>query len=312
MLVPVTGDSAWLSPLALTAAVLLVGGALAGGVRARGSLPARADVDVLGVLLLGGALAGVVLTFAGAETTRSVVDDRWPLYLSVGARRRARVRRPAAPVPGRRWYRAALLRPRGARAAVAANALVGVALVAVVVDVPVFARVTRFPTSQLGAALVLLEFLAALPVGALAGGWLIGRPCGLRGVGCRREPWPGVASRSPPSRSRATLRWDARALYGAPAQLLLVAAGLGFGLAVAPLNAVLLAVTEAPAHGIASALAVLARTMGMLVGLSVLTAVGLRVFEARQAGIATPFTLCPSSPEVVPGVRTGHAGLRGR
>lgn len=299
VLVPVTGDSAWLSPLALTAAVLLVGGALAGGVRARGSLPARADVDVLGALLLGGALAGVVLTFAGAETTRSVVDDRWPLYLSVAlaaalgfAARQRRTRMPLVP--------RGLLRPRGARAAVAANALVGVALVAVVVDVPVFARVTRFPTSQLGAALVLLEFLAALPVGALAGGWLIGRALWPEG---RRVPPRAVAGAGLALAAVAlagTLRWDARALYGAPAQLLLVAAGLGVGLAVAPLNAVLLAVTEAPAHGIASALAVLARTTGMLVGLSVLTAVGLRVFEARQAGIGTPFTLCPSSPGSCP------------
>ena len=299
VLVPVTGDSAWLSPLGLAAAALLGGGALAGGVRARRSLPARGDVDVLGALLLGAALAGVVLTFAGAETTRSVVDDRWPLYLGVAlaaalgfAARQRRARVPLVP--------RGLLRPRGARAAVAANALVGVALVAVVVDVPVFARVTRFPTSQLGAALVLLEFLAALPVGALAGGRLIGRP--LR-PGGRRMPPRVVAGAGLALAAVAlagTLRWDARALYWAPAQLLLVAAGFGVGLAIAPLNAVLLAVTAAPAHGIASALAVLARTTGMLVGLSLLTAVGLRVFEARQAGIGTPFTLCPSSPGSCP------------
>jgi hypothetical protein len=175
-----------------------------------------------------------------------------------------------------------------------------VALVAVVVDVPVFARVTRFPTSQLGAALVLLEFLAALPVGALAGGWLIGHSFGS---GARRLPPRAVAGAGLGLAAVAlagTLWWDARALYGAPAQLLLVVAGLGVGLAVAPLNAVLLAVTAAPAHGIASALAVLARTTGMLVGLSVLTAVGLRVFEARQARIGTPFTLCPSSPGSCP------------
>jgi hypothetical protein len=61
-------------------------------------------------------------------------------------------------------------------------------------------------------------------------------------------------------------------------------------------NAVLLAATPAPVHGVASALAVLARTVGMLVGLSVLTAVGLRVFEARQAALPSPFALCPSSP----------------
>ena len=97
-----------------------------------------------------------------------------------------------------------------------------------------------------------------------------------------------------------TQAWDARALYGLPAQLLLVAAGLGFGLAIAPVNAVLLAATPAPVHGLAGALAVLARTAGMLVGLSALTAVGLRVFEARQAALPSPFELCPASPADCP------------
>jgi hypothetical protein len=180
----------------------------------------------------------------------------------------------------------------GARAALVANALVGVALVAVLVDVPVFARVTRFPASQLGAALILLEFLAALPVGALLGGW-----------GLRRAPARALAGGGLGMAALAltgTQWWDAEALYGLPAQLLLVAAGLGFGLAVAPVNAVLLAATPAPVHGLASALAVLARTVGMLVGLSVLTAVGLRVFEARQAVLPSPFALCPATPADCP------------
>jgi MFS family permease len=290
LVLPLLGASGWTSPLALAAAALLAAGvavAAAPAVRAR-RLP---DADLPGVLLLAAALAGIVLTFAGAETTRSAVDDRWPVYLSLAAVAAAgfavRQRTAGAPLIPR-----AALAGAGARAALATNALVGVALVAVLVDVPVFARVTRFPASQLGAALVLLEFLAALPVGALAGGWAL-RRASARAVAAGGLAVAAVAL-------AGTRWWDAQALYGLPAQLLLVVAGLGFGLAVAPVNAVLLAATPAAVHGLASALAVLARTVGMLVGLSVLTAVGLRVFEARQAGMPSPFALCPSSPADCP------------
>jgi len=290
LVLPLAGDSGWASPLALAAAALLVVG---GAVAAAPALRARRlpDADLPGVLLLAAALAGIVLTFAGAETTRAVVDDRWPVYLSLAALAAAgfavRQRTARSPLVPR-----AALTAAGARAALAANALVGVALVAVLVDVPVFARVTRFPASQLGAALVLLEFLAALPVGALTGGWA------LRRASARAVAGGGLAVAA--AALAGTRWWDAQALYGLPAQLLLVVAGFGFGLAVAPVNAVLLAATPAAVHGLASALAVLARTVGMLVGLSVLTAVGLRVFEARQAALPSPFALCPSSPADCP------------
>ena len=190
---------------------------------------------------------------------------------------------------------AAALSAAAARAALAVNALVGVALVAVLVDVPVFARVTRFPDSQLGAALVLLEFLVALPVGALAGGWA------LRRAPARAVAGGGLAAAA--LALGATRWWDAHALYGLPAQLLLVVAGLGFGLAVAPVNAVLLAATAPAVHGLASAFAVLARTVGMLVGLSVLSAVGLHEFETRQAALPSPFTLCPVLARGLPPLR---------
>ena len=290
LVVPAAGDAAWSSPLALAAAVLLAAALGVAAVRGR-ARHQLADADLPGVLLLAVALAGVVLTFAGAETTRSVVDDRWPLYVAVTAVATAgfvvRQRTAASPLVPR-----GAVREPGARAALVTNALVGVALVGVLVDVPVFARVTRFPTSQLGAALVLLEFLAALPVGALAGGWAL-----------RRLPPRAVAAGGLAVAALAvagTTTWDARALYGAPAQVLLVVAGLGFGLAIAPVNAVLLAATPAPVHGLAGALAVLTRSVGMLVGLSVLTAVGLRLFEARQAALPSPFELCPSSPADCP------------
>jgi hypothetical protein len=131
-----------------------------------------------------------------------------------------------------------------------------------------------------------------VPVGALAGGWATHR-LPPRGVAAA-----GLATAAAGLAAMAT--WDADAVPSAAASGALVATGLGFGLAIAPVNAVLLASTEAAVHGLASALGVLARMVGMLVGLSALSAVGLRVFYRRQAGIGSPATLCPSSPADCP------------
>jgi ABC-type amino acid transport system permease subunit len=98
----------------------------------------------------------------------------------------------------------------------------------------------------------------------------------------------------------AMAQWDERALDGVGSTFALVAAGLGFGVAIAPVNAALLAATRPAVHGIASSLVVVARTIGMLVGLALLTAIGLRVFYSRQADIGSPLTLCPDSPADCP------------
>jgi len=243
--------------------------------------------DILGATLLALALGGVVVAFAVADPSTEVLSPAGPWFLA-GAMvsglaflaRQRRAREPVVP-PG-------ALAATPAWGALVVSFFVGAALIAALVDVPVFARATRYPDSQLGAALVLVRFLAALPVGALLGGWLVRR--------IAAGPLTAVGMALAAGSFALMATWHHDALDGFSDDLTLVAAGLGFGLAIAPVNAVLLDWTPAFAHGVASALLVAARMVGMLVGLSALTAVGLRRFFLAQERIPPPDRLCPDDP----------------
>ena len=178
---------------------------------------------------------------------------------------------------------------RPAWGALVVSFFVGAALIAALVDIPIFARVTVYPTSQLDAALVLVRLLVALPVGALAGGYLIRRLPAGRGhrgrdaaVGGRVRLDVDVGPDQPVATRSRRSRW--------------CSAGLGFGLALAPVNAALLAATADAVHGITSALLVVARMVGMLVGISALTTIGLRRYYAVQVDLPAPTR----------GLRVGH------
>jgi hypothetical protein len=135
---------------------------------------------------------------------------------------------------------------------------------------------------------VLIRFLVAVPIGALVGGAL-----------CRRRSLAPVIAGS--GMALATVAfismtsWSQTALGGGPrpSDLELIVAGLGFGLAIAPVNVAILGAVAPTFHASASALAVVARTVGMLAGLSALTAIALHRFYQAQARIGSPLTLCP-------------------
>jgi len=168
---------------------------------------------------------------------------------------------------------------------------VGAALIAALVDIPIFARITVYPESQLMAALVLLRLLVAIPVGALAGGYLTRHaPVGAITAGGMALAAAGFV---------VMAQWDRLSLEQAVATIPLVMAGLGFGLALAPVNAALLAATRDAVHGVASALLVVARMVGMLVGISALTTIGLRRYYAVQVGLPPPDEVCDTGTQCV-------------
>jgi hypothetical protein len=243
----------------------------------------RADLG--GAVLLALALGGVIIAFATADPEVQVFSPAGPWALAVSAAAAAafvvRQRRAATPLIPRR----ALAR-RPAWASLLVSFFVGAALIAALVDVPVFARISIYEDSQIKAALVLVELLVALPVGAVAGGYLTrSLPAGAvaaLGMACATVGFWTMS------------RWDVDQLHHhVTSGAVLALTGLGFGLALAPVNAALLASTDDAAHGVTSALLVVSRMVGMLVGISALTTIGLRRYYATlPADISDPASVC--------------------
>jgi MFS family permease len=290
--VPYVGDSRWSTPMA-GACYLLTAAFVVRQLAARRPLvdlhalaAVRRAVDLPGAALLALALAGVVVAFATADPEVQVFSSLGVEFLVAGAVAAClfawRQRRAAEP-----------LVPRGALTATAAwgavlvSFFVGSALIAALVDVPIFARVTTYEDSQLGAALVLVRLLAALPVGALAGGYLI-----------RHAPLGALSAAGMIAAAIGFVwmaQWGLYSLDSVWATVPLVVAGLGFGLCVAPVNAALLGATPSHVHGLASAFVVVSRMVGMLVGISALTTIGLRRFYAVSARVPPVQQVCGSS-----------------
>ena len=273
LFIPYVDDgSRWVTPIGVVAigafVVLVLRSTFARRplVDLRGWFRAAVDADLVGAALLALALGGIVLAFASADPEVAVFNPKGGWFL-IGSGFAA-----AAFVV--HLFRAdAPIIPRAALAAVPAwgslvvSFLVGWALIAALVDIPLFARTTTHRDSQLGAALVLLRFLAALPVGAVVGGYLVRRlPAGVitaAGMVLAAGGFLWMA------------QWGETSLDGFVSNVPLVVGGLGFGLALAPVNAAILSTTAQDTHGLASALVVVARMVGMLVGISVLTTWGL-------------------------------------
>jgi MFS family permease len=275
LFIPYAGESRWFTPIGVTTIVAAVVLALRCLFARRPLVDVRTwfahvrQADLAGALLLATALGGIILAFATADPEVQVFSDQGPWFLLGSALALvaflAHLGRAESP-----------LIPRGAIRRVPAwgsllvSFFVGSALIAALIDIPIFARTTIYRESQLMAALVLVRFLIALPVGAVLGGYLIrwfnaGVVTAI-GMACSAVGFVLMA------------QWGRTSLEHLSVNGTLLLCGFGFGLALAPVNAALLASTDDEVHGVASALVVVARMIGMLVGISALTTIGLRRF----------------------------------
>ncbi|MCA1781164.1 MAG: MFS transporter [Intrasporangiaceae bacterium] len=268
------GDSSavLLTPVGAVALVLTLLGV---GLVVRSAWPVLRHADLPGALLLGGSLGCVIITFASADPETEVIGPLGYSLLPVAvvlailyAWRHARAAEP--------------LIPRGvvrARVpwALMVSFLVGTALVAVIVGIPLLSRLT-VSTDQTVAAFELLKFLVAVPVGAVLGGWL------LRWLGDGAVAGAGMLLAA--SALLLASSWGRGSLDSVGGTVGLVVIGFGMGLALAPVNNAALADAPVDAHGTASALVVVARMIGMVVGLAVLTAIGLNRYYREVAVLA--------------------------
>ncbi|MGB5952044.1 MAG: MFS transporter, partial [Ornithinimicrobium sp.] len=263
------------TPVGALAAGLLLALAMLTAVR---WLPLLVRADLLGATLIAVALGSVVLTFSTADPEVEVLGP-WGLWLlPVGGCALIgfviRQRLAADPLIGRDVVR------RRVWPALLVSVLVGAAIVAIVVDVPLLARLDGEST-QTQAAFVLVRFLVAVPVGAVLGGML------LRWVAPGLVAAPGLALAA--GALWLMSGWTFASLSaGMGTTITLAAAGAGVGLAIAPVNDAALADAPAYAHGTVSSLVVVARMVGMVVGLALLTAIGLRQFYEAVALLPDP------------------------
>ncbi|WP_310530072.1 MFS transporter, partial [Nocardioides sp.] len=234
LFIPYTDSGRWLTPIglvAMVAALLLLARCWLAprplfDVRRWGA--SLVEADLVGALLLATALAGVILAFATADPKIQVFSDRGWWFLLGSAMASVlfvvHLRRAAAPLVPR-----GALRRTPAWGALLVSFFIGSALIAALIDIPLFARTTVYPDSQLAAALVLVRFLVALPVGAIIGGYLI------------RRFSPGVITAAGMLLAAAGFvlmaQWGLTTVEEPIANLGLVTGGLGFGLALAPVNA---------------------------------------------------------------------------
>ena len=266
----------WLFWLNLPQAALLLPGLLWMAQR-RDSSAARMDYG--GAALLAAAL--LVLSVGLSRPGLFTLESALPWGLLAGGLLLAAAlgfweRRTGQPLLRPEWFRG--------RAFVAANLtqlLVGGALIIALVTTPLLAN-TVMGRDPLTGALWLLRLTAAIPLGAVAGGLLLGR------LGARPLTIAGLLLIA--GGLYLVSGWD---LEVAEPQLTLhlALAGLGFGLVIAPLTAAALAAVAADYRGTAAALIVVARLLGMTLGLAALAAWGITEFQGLTAGLTLPLPM---------------------
>jgi MFS family permease len=232
-------------------------------------------IDIVGGLLLALTLGLAVIGLYNPSPDGKQALPSYGLPLVIGA-----VVAAVLFVVWERFARTRLIDPAGVHfrpflAALGTSACAGAALMVTLVDVELFAQGVLFK-SQTYAAVMLLSFLGALPIGALLGGLIATR------VGDRTVTFVGMLIAACGYWLIHYWRQDLLdrehsifGLFTVPwVHADLLVAGLGLGLVIGPLSSAALRVVPAREHGIASAAVVVARMTGMLIGVAALSAWG--------------------------------------
>ncbi len=156
-----------------------------------------------------------------------------------------------------------------------AQFLVGIALIMTLVCVPLMSN-TVMQRETWESALNLVRLTAAIPVGALAGGYV------LRWTGVRSVCIVGLALIG--TGLLLMSGWD-KDVGGLPLTLPLVAAGLGFGLVIPPIGVSALSAAPDDYWGVAASLVTASRMVGMALGLAALSAWGIERFYSLTAEV---------------------------
>lgn len=233
-----------------------------------------ASIDWAGAAILGLALA--LLTFALVDDPNARRPHLLTATMIAGAAamgaaffwHEARTADPMAPLRA--------LRDRAVFAANLTSFLLGVGLITVLIGVPLFVNLVLVE-GALDGGLTLMRLTAAVPVGALAGGWLASR------VGLRATAVPGMLLAA--VCFGGLQAWD-RELSEVLRSLPQIVGGFGFGLVIAPLGAAVLQRVQEANRAAASAWLTLSRVAGMLVGAALLTSTGLGRFYARAGAVS--------------------------
>ncbi len=155
------------------------------------------------------------------------------------------------------------------------SVLVGAGLITALISVPLFVNLVLVER-PIDGGFTLLRFTAAVPLGALAGGWVTGR------IGPRLPAAVGVLLGA--VCFAGLLPWD-EVLPELWRTTPLVVGGFGFGLLIAPLGVAVLSHVREEERAVAASWLTLARMGGMLVGTGLLTSHGLGRFYARAGSI---------------------------
>ncbi len=167
--------------------------------------------------------------------------------------------------------------------------LVGVALIMALVNIPLMAN-TIMGKEPLAGGLHLMRLTGAIPVGALAGGYLIGR------LGIRPVTVAGLALIALGLFFMG--RWEID--VGEPwLTLHLVTGGLGFGLVIAPIMATALGPASEDYRGTAASLVTVSRMVGMALGLAALSAWGVEHFQGLTSGLELPLPVQGETSEAL-------------